>query len=258
MHDCIQQTLKEIETSFEVRILYACESGSRGWGFESQNSDWDVRFIYCHPRDWYLAVDEGHDVIELPVEDDLDANGWDFRKSLRLLKRSNPSLCEWLSSPLVYREESTTMAEYRDLAQRFYRPLSSFHHYLQMAKGNFRDYLKGEEVWLKKYLYVLRPVLACRWIERGLGAPPMRFFDLMDVAADTPGLAEAIRELVALKKAGAELDFGRPIPTIQSFLIAEFARLQDLAKRIPKIYPTATTFNDLDVFFRRTLEVLAL
>jgi len=224
-HQRIQETLSRIEAEHGVRILYACESGSRGWGFASADSDWDVRFIYCHPRDWYLSIEEGRDVIELPIDGMLDVNGWDLRKSLRLMKKSNPVLLEWLSSPIVYREDAAAMATYRFLAQDFYQPAACLHHYLHMAKGNFREYLQGEIVWLKKYFYVLRPVLACLWIERGLGVVPMAFDDLVAGVVKDEELKSSIIKLTELKRSGAELDKGLRIAVIHSFIEREIARL---------------------------------
>ena len=94
MQALILEKLDAIEAEHGVQILYACESGSRGWGIASQDSDYDVRFIYCHRRDWYLAVGEPRDVIELPINDVLDINGWDLRKALQLMRKSNPTLLE--------------------------------------------------------------------------------------------------------------------------------------------------------------------
>jgi hypothetical protein len=42
MKEVILQKLSEIEQSEDVKILYACESGSRAWGFASPDSDFDV------------------------------------------------------------------------------------------------------------------------------------------------------------------------------------------------------------------------
>jgi uncharacterized protein len=113
-----------------VGVLYACESGSRAWGFASPDSDWDVRFIYLHASDWYLSLIDWKEVIELPIEGNLDINGWDFRKSLKLLLKGNPVLFEWLASPIVYREDQTVMVRYRELAQHLFRPRRAFQHYL--------------------------------------------------------------------------------------------------------------------------------
>jgi predicted nucleotidyltransferase len=253
MHQRIQETLTRIEAEHGVRILYACESGSRGWGFDSADSDWDVRFIYCHPRDWYLSIEEERDVIELPIDDLLDVNGWDLRKSLRLMKKSNPVLLEWLSSSIVYREDTEAMAVYRLLAQDFYQPAACLHHYLHMAKGNFREYLQGEEVWLKKYFYVLRPILACMWIERGLGVVPMAFDNLVDGVMKDGELKSNIVKLTGLKRSGAEMDSGLRIPVIHSFLEREIARMEEVAAGIPKHPVSAELRERMDRYFRETL-----
>jgi len=102
----ILQCLQDIEARHRVTVLFACESGSRGWGFASPDSDYDVRFIYVNRLDWYLTVEPGRDVIEQPISGDLDVNGWDLRKTLQLLRQSNPTLLEWLRSPIVYLEEA--------------------------------------------------------------------------------------------------------------------------------------------------------
>ena len=92
--DTVLQQLHEIEVKHGVRVLYACESGSRAWGFASADSDYDVRFIYSHPQEWYLSIDLEHepDVIEVPIDGELDISGWDLRKALKLFRKSNPAL----------------------------------------------------------------------------------------------------------------------------------------------------------------------
>ena len=59
----ILQRLAQIERDYDVRVLFAAETGSRAWGFSSPDSDWDIRFVYVHPLDWYLKVEPGRDVI---------------------------------------------------------------------------------------------------------------------------------------------------------------------------------------------------
>ena len=172
MKELITQKLREIEKENKVRILLAVESGSRAWGFASPDSDYDVRFIYARTREDYLLFDDVRDVIELPINDALDINGWDVQKTLCLLYKSNPTLFEWFSSPIVYME--TPFAErFRNIMMEYFSQKKSLYHYLSMAEGNYREYLKGDIVKAKKYFYVLRPVLACRWVLSKHTPPPM-------------------------------------------------------------------------------------
>ena len=222
----VQNELAKVEADYGVRVLYACESGSRAWGFASRDSDYDVRFLYVHPRDWYLSVDNHRDVIEQKIHENLDISGWELRKALRLLRKSNPPLLEWLKSPVVYAQDATFVAGFRELAAGYYSPMRCFAHYLHMASGNVREYLKGETVWLKKYLYVLRPLLACRWIERGLGQVPMEFAELVYEVVNDARVLLAIAELVARKMEGDELDRGPKIEALEQFINAELPRLR--------------------------------
>ena len=90
----VEAELSRLETEHQVTVLFACESGSRAWGFASPDSDYDVRFLYVHRLPWYLQVEPGRDVIERPLDDELDVCGRELRKALYLLRRSNPTLLE--------------------------------------------------------------------------------------------------------------------------------------------------------------------
>ena len=223
----VMQELQRIESTHDVAILFACESGSRGWGFASPDSDYDVRFIYVHRLPWYLTVAPGRDVIEVPISGDLDINGWDLRKALGLLRESNPTLLEWLRSPIVYREEAATMAPFRALAENVFSNAKGWHHYSSMAKKNFREHLQADEVRYKKYLYVLRPLLAARWIRTRPGVPPMRFAELaqhtLDPVADAALVAE-INALLEVKMRAGEAATSPRWPGIHAFIEAELAR----------------------------------
>ena len=224
----IEARLSAIEAEHRVRVLYACESGSRGWGFASPDSDYDVRFIYAHPLSWYLRASPQRDVIELPISDELDINGWELRKALGLLKKGNATLIEWLDSPVVYRADPGFLLAMREAAQQTHQAERSFHHYVHMARKNYREYLQGDTVRLKKYLYVLRPLLATLWIEQGRGIAPMRFQDLVDTIVTDPALRAAIDQLLAIKRAAAESEYGSPLPAINAFVDAELARLESV------------------------------
>jgi predicted nucleotidyltransferase len=225
----IDARLAAIEAEYGVRVLYACESGSRGWGFASPDSDYDVRFLYVHPLPWYLQVSAARDVIELPISGELDINGWELRKALALLKNGNATLIEWLHSPVVYRADECFLGAMRDAAQRTHRPERSMHHYLHMARRNHRDDLRGETVRLKKYLYVLRPLLAALWTEQGRGVVPMRFEALVDAIVSDAGLRGAIEQLLIAKRAAMESEASPPLPAITAFIEAELARLEATA-----------------------------
>ena len=145
MRELIISNLKQIEKDYNVRVLLAVESGSRAWGFASPDSDYDVRFIYVRPETEYLRLEAVRDVIELPVNDELDINGWDLQKTLRLLYRSNPTLFEWFSSPIVY-VETEFVDQFRKIMTDYFSTKKSLYHYISMAESNYREYLKGEMV----------------------------------------------------------------------------------------------------------------
>jgi predicted nucleotidyltransferase len=249
IQDDIQQALRDIERDEQCVIMLAVESGSRAWGFASVDSDYDVRFIYVRRPEWYLSVDDKRDVIEKPITGDLDVSGWDIRKALRLMRKSNPPLLEWLQSPIVYRERADLMNEMRVLAQQFYAPRSAFHHYASMAKGNMREYLHGDEVWTKKYFYVLRPLLAMRWIEEGRGLVPIEFHVLLDAIHPSGPLRDAVDELLRVKRAGGELSRGPRNAVISDFIAGELERLDPWAPEQGQVPGTEL----LDQCFRNVL-----
>lgn len=238
----IESRLSGIETEYGVRVLYACESGSRGWGFASPDSDYDVRFIYVHPLSWYLKVSPQRDVIEVPISDELDINGWELRKALSLLKKGNATLIEWLASPVVYRADRDFLRAVRDAATQTHQAERSFHHYMNMARKNYREYLRGDTVRLKKYLYVLRPLLATLWIEQGRGVVPMRFQELVDAIITDPTLCDGIDQLLAIKRKAMESEYGQPLPIINAFIDAELNRLESVLPPLPH----DTDFSILD------------
>lgn len=242
----ILQRLYRIEREENVTILYACESGSRAWGFASADSDWDVRFIYAKPLDWYLSIETGRrrDVIERPVEDDLDINGWDVRKALGLFRKSNPPLLEWLGSPIVYKAHNGFVSRLRRLIPTYYSFNACRYHYLSMAKGNYREYLQGEQVRLKKYLYVLRPLLAVNWMEQGRGRAPVEFSRLLECTQDETVKAH-VADLVGRKVAGSELGEGTRIDALNQYIERELERLEELPVPANEKVRTPDPLNDL-------------
>lgn len=223
----ILERLKRVESEHNVRILWAIESGSRAWGFHSPDSDYDIRFIYVRPKDFYLSIDveDQRDVIEYPIVDDIDLNGWDLRKALRLLSKSNPGIVEWLHSPIVYSRTGNFQPLALQLLTEFYSLEKGIYHYRSSAKTNYQQFLRGEMVKLKKYLYVLRPLLAVMWLEKYGTIAPIEF-DRLRTVLDNVEVQQAIDALLEIKKTASEKAEQRPMPVLQHFIEIELARLE--------------------------------
>ncbi len=236
-----------------ARILLAVESGSRAWGFASPNSDFDVRFIYVRPKNWYLSIDldSKRDVIEYPIVDDIDLNGWDVRKALRLFAKSNPAFVEWIQSPICYMAPSTFAAMARQWLPEVYTQANGMIHYRSMAKTNYREYIRGDLVPLKKYFYVLRPLLAARWIERFGAAPPIEFDRLLTLLADNPDVLAEVHTLLERKKLSLEKDLIPAVPALNAFIEAELLHLESFEFEKTEL---AETTEKLNGWFRAILE----
>lgn len=228
MENLIKEKLLEIEKQENVRILLAVESGSRAWGFASPDSDYDVRFIYVRKKEDYLKLETVRDVIELPIDEVLDINGWDLQKTLRLLYKSNPTLFEWFSSPIIYME--TEFADkFRSIMTEYFSSKRSLYHYISMAEGNYREYLKRDMVRAKKYFYVLRPILACRWILEKGTPPPMLFSELMEAQLPKE-LCDDVNRLLELKMNSPEIKEIPRIDKINEYLNTSIEELKNVLK----------------------------
>lgn len=252
--EAIVRKLDAAEREHHIRVLYACESGSRGWGFASADSDFDARFIYLHEPEWYLGVapEERRDVLELGIEQtpvgELDINGWELRKALKLFRLSNPPLLEWLSSPIIYRERGSLAVRLREAARSCMSPIRIWHHYRSLMEKSRARYWERKPT-IKAWFYVLRPLLAMRWIEEGRGVPPMRFDLLMNGVIADPALRSELDALVDMKKRGGEGDNFAPPPRVAAFVDEELTRLADT----PPALPPAREAADLDALFRAVL-----
>jgi predicted nucleotidyltransferase len=248
----ILRRMHAAEEEHGVRVLLAVESGSRAWGFASPNSDYDARFIYANTADWYLSVslEEQRDVIEYPIVDDIDLNGWDIRKALRLFSKSNPAFVEWIQSPIIYSEARTFASKVRDLLPAVYSCEHGIYHYRSMAKTNYRGYLKGDLVPLKKYFYVLRPLLAVRWLERYGTAAPIEFHKLLHLIEGNRALLADIDALLERKRAAPEMGLETPVQSINAFVESELERLE---RTVPQVHPRSDVFPMLNEVFRSSL-----
>ncbi len=246
VHAEILRRLAHAEEEHGIRILLAVESGSRAWGFASPNSDYDVRFIYAHPPRWYQAVDleERRDVIEYPIVDDIDLNGWDLRKALRLFWKSNPAFVEWIQSPIRYIERGGFAAGARALLPQAYSVESGMYHYRSTGKNTERAYLRDAQVSLKKYFYALRPLLSVLWLERYGTPAPIEFGKLLHLIEDHADLVADIHDLQVRKRNAPETWMGDPVPRINAFVETQLARLETMqpnVERPPSVLPGLNT-----------------
>ena len=229
----IESELQAIEAQEDLTILLAIESGSRAWGFPSHDSDYDVRFIYVRPRDYYLRLDKHRDVCDWRLDETLDINGWDFDKTLRLLRSSNPTLFEWFGSPIIYRKHPAFDGLMGDV-NAYFLSKSGLYHYLHMADGNYREYLKAPMVKLKKYFYVLRPILACRHILTHGTPPPILFRELVEAQLE-PTLVLQVEELLRIKEQSSEIDLAPRRQALNDYIEHNLVFLKTEAAKLPPI-----------------------
>lgn len=247
--------LKHVEAEEGVRVLFAAESGSRAWGFGSPDSDYDVRFIYAHPRDWYLQLAERRDVIERPLDQQLvDLSGWDVKKALQLLLKSNPPLYEWLCSPIVYGDDGVFRAAAKSLFERHASPKALAHHYHNIARTQWlREIGDQRDVRLKKYFYVLRPLLSLQWIIAKQTSPPMHMDALLAASEITPDVRQAIADLTHLKKSTPELGRRPRLAVIDQWAVELLEKLDPAKLDLP--HPeTHATRMEADQLFMTTID----
>ncbi|UAY51861.1 nucleotidyltransferase domain-containing protein [Ferruginibacter albus] len=252
MHDEIIEELKKLEVKHSIKILYAVESGSRAWGFASKDSDWDVRFIYVHVQDWYLSIDERKENIEFILPNDIDLSGWELRKALKLFRKSNPPLFEWLISPIVYYQQTSFVEQARTLSSTYFNPKSCMYHYLSMAVNNYKDYLQQDMVKVKKYFYVLRPLLACAWVEKNEKMPPMEFEINLNNVVENGELKNAINQLLSRKKEGEELDKEPKIEILNNYIVDRIDYFSKYLKEF-SFEPKISNY-ELNLLFRSVLK----
>ncbi|WP_445487254.1 nucleotidyltransferase domain-containing protein [Niallia sp. 03133] len=254
MKEDIMQYLDHIEKEYQVKVLYACESGSRSWGFPSINSDYDVRFIYIHQKEWYLTLDKNKDVIEFPIEGNLDINGWELTKALRLFRQSNPTLLEWLQSNTVYEQSDFFKSNLKEMIQMTFNPRGCFYHYFTMANNLFKNSFQKEEIKIKEYFYVLRAILACSWIERYATMPSNDFHFLVEELISENFVKKEIKKLLQKKMQGDESQNEPQVAIIQEYIQTELVRLGIRSSSIPsrQLKERDLTLY-LDELFRETL-----
>ena len=243
MRERILEKLKEIEEQENVKIIMAIESGSRAWGFASPDSDYDVRFIYVRKFEDYMRLEKVRDVIEWQLDEVLDINGWDIRKALQLLHNSNPTVFEWCASPIIYKE-TEEFTWLKEILPMYFSEKKSLYHYWHTADSTYREHLMGEQVKIKKYFYVLRPLLAAKWILDKKTAPPMLFDDLVEAELEDE-IRPELNHLLELKKTLPEIGFATKNPVIDGYIEKMIPEIKNIADGIEGKESDWKALNDL-------------
>jgi uncharacterized protein len=241
----IKNEIAKIEAT-GIEVLYACESGSRAWGFESMDSDFDVRFIYAQPQEKYLSVFDFKDTMSFPIDDLLDLDGWDLKKSLRLFSGNNMSVFEWVNSPIVYHERQDFRQELKPLEDLVFSPTKAVGHYLGTAKSTWNKHLTKKDFNIKKLFYALRPLLACRWILKYQKMAPVRFQDMLIDDLVAPSIKARILQLIDEKKNLTEKDSSTAYEDLRQYVQSEI----DLINQLKLDKPSAIDQSKIDNLFR--------
>jgi len=249
IRDQINQLMDRIAAERDIRILYACESGSRAWGFASADSDYDIRFIYVSSLRDYLRLRPPKDAFDVPIVDDLDAAGWDIRKTAELMHRSNAPLMEWIGSPVVYRDVDGFHQELRDLRDHYFDPKKTLYHYLSMTQQVWNNYLHGEAHPVrKKYLYALRPLACIRYIALHGKQPPTAFAEVRSAIDWSPQTQQRIDQLIRDKEAGTELGAAPADEALNALITEGIAQAEVTAHEAE---PRSLSIDKLDDFILR-------
>jgi len=251
----VDARLQAIRQSHKVEVLLAIESGSRAWGFPSPDSDYDCLFIFLRKRQDYLALFSKRDVIETPLEGEMDVNGWDLKKALKLLLKGNAVVIEWLTSPIVYEGEEQFRLEAIQLAREIAERSLVARHYLHLGTRQRNVYFSdGKEVALKKIFYALRPAAALRWLRLhpGGAVAPMHFPTLMAESEVPSAVGELVFELTERKAKTRELGKGALPRVIAEFIDSEFNLAEKIFEK-DRIPAKAGAVEKAEKFFLATL-----
>ena len=248
----IDRRLADVAHHENVVIPIAIESGSRAWGFPSPDSDYDCRFVFVRTPEDTFSLFPKRDVIETPLTELIDVNGWELCKALRLMLKGNAVLIEWLKSPVTYQANQEFRSAFLNLAEETANPASWANHYLHLANSMRARVLQDpEQVPLKKLFYLIRPVAAARWIMegRGQGLPPMRLQSLMaDLGLDGK-LRACLDDLIGLKLETRELGTGKAPEPVMSYISEAIPALEDWL-RTQDLKPSGSSLRKADEFHR--------
>ena len=247
MEKIIQEKLLEIEKQHDIQLLYACESGSRAWGFPSPDSDYDVRFIYVRSLEYYLSVQQKADQLSFPITNELDVYGWDLSKVLQLIGRSNTTPFEWLQSPVIYRMDENFRNELWNVCQLYFCARRNIYHYLGIASGMMQS-MDGDNIEIKKLFYILRPLMSALWCVDRKSIAPMNIVPLMQLLHRD--IHKIVLSLIELKSRTVEGYVIKTDEKLRTWIDETYSYCIEKSDSLPK---EQLDINAADAFFRKMI-----
>lgn len=207
MKEKILTLLHDLEKKHNIRILMAVSYGSRSFGYASAESDWDVRFIYVHRPEWYFSITKTEDTVKLMLDDeDIDMEGYDLKKALALLAKTNPNESDWLHANDYLIVDEDFLQTMRAFEAQCYNVHHALHHFLSISRKHNQRYLE-KEVTVKRFVYYMRGLMSCRWVEKHGSHPPVVVDELIDATiTDNEMVREKAHRLLELKRKGRSHD----------------------------------------------------
>jgi uncharacterized protein len=240
----IVQKLNDLEIDNGITVLFACESGSRAWGFSSIDSDYDIRFIYIRKLSDYITITDKPDTLEFPIVDNLDFSGWDLKKFLKHIYKSNGVMFEWLQSPIIYYAKDSFVSDNLHLSRTYFRAKPTLYHYLGLTKRTFLDIKDTDKVKIKRYFYAIRPILAAKFITANNELPPMTIQSLMEKVEGISDVRSIIEDLMAEKEKQEESFLINRIPELDNYIEREIIRITEIADEFPDAKLSSDMVNE--------------
>ena len=252
-HQGVKDVLIRVAKEQGFSVLLAVESGSRAWGFASKNSDYDLRFIYYRPVEWYLSLERKKDHCDMFLPGKVDLVGWDIQKALRLMAKSNPGLMDWIFSPCVYYSQRDVHEKLKVLAGQCFCPKTGIHHYLHIGEKIYRGLDPLKEGGLKKSLYLVRSIANCIYIENHRKPPPTNLIQTVRESLEDELVTEMIYDLIRIKKEGRENESVSIPPELLAFLHSGLEYFSRTVRTMPK--RGRAPWDELNHFFTELVGV---
>jgi predicted nucleotidyltransferase len=254
VHTVIVGHLENLMQQYSCRLLFAGESGSRAWGLQSTDSDYDVRFIYAHPAQWYFSIEDRHETIETVFPDDIDIAGYELRKALRLFSTCNLPLNEQITCPVFYGGEPAFLERLRALIPVYFNRNRALLHYTNIA-AQAMPQIQGLAIGLHRVFYIIRPLLACEWIADQSSMPPTEFQKLLDADYLTLPLLNEVTEIMQRKAIAVMVDREslQLSKDLLYWMTESLNRHQESLRLLPPS-PVAVPLEPLNELFRTSIQ----